>query len=127
MFAVFGILMSSDEPPNALIVSLSLANISLSVATTVFCTLLIAYRIWTVSRTPGGSVRSHRSAHFALRILIESGAVYSVTALIFIPMDALAPKHIITQTYYLYAGEIFAFMAVSTRRWFFADSHFNRS
>jgi hypothetical protein len=59
---------------------------------------------------PGAS----QQTRIALEIIVESAVLYSVAALIYIPMDAAAiDLNSAAWTYFVYAQLFYAFMAVS--------------
>ncbi|KAK0219191.1 hypothetical protein IW262DRAFT_1084699 [Armillaria fumosa] len=60
--------------------------ISFLMATTIFCTLLIIYRIVTVSHGPGGmGIRLYRGV---IEIIVESALIYSVSLLVYVILVA---------------------------------------
>jgi hypothetical protein len=83
-----------------------MTNYTLSVATTVVSTLIIVFRIVQVSRFPG----TQRTLHKAMEIIIESAALYSISALVYIPMIARTDPNFLV--YLEYADVFFANMAV---------------
>jgi hypothetical protein len=85
----------------------ALSSYSLSVATTVVSTVLIAIRILRVSRRQGAS----RQPQIAMEIIIESAVLYSISALAYTSMlSPFAPS----ATYELYGQLFFAYMAVES-------------
>jgi hypothetical protein len=93
----------SDELVNAVTIS----SYSLSVATTVLSTVIIVTRIMIVSRMPGASRQPQLG--IAVEIIVESAALYSISAIVYTPMIADS-----TLTYNLYGDLFFAHMAVES-------------
>jgi hypothetical protein len=85
--------------------AVQLSSYSLSVATTVLSTIIIAIRILIVSRMPGAS----RQPRLAMVIIVESAALYSISAIVYTSM--IVPSAV---TYNLYAELFFAYMAVES-------------
>jgi len=81
---------TSPSPPAA-IVPLGLAGYVLPLATNVIVTALIVYRIWFSSRVVKESpvVIGQGASHRAMMLIIESGALYLVTQLIFVVLFAM--------------------------------------
>lgn len=76
----------------AAIVPLGTAGYALPLCTNVLVTALIVGRIWYASRSASAHIASgQRTSRHAMNILIESGALYLVTQLIFVVLFAL--KH----------------------------------
>jgi hypothetical protein len=69
---------------------------------------MIAVRILMVSRMPGAS----RQSRVAMEIIIESAALYSISALVYTPM--LSSFNAPNATYYLYSELFFSYMAVES-------------
>jgi hypothetical protein len=89
--------------------ALDVGNVVLSVVTTVLCTIFIVIRISIVTRMEGATGRLSQ----AMNIIVESAALYSVAALVYLPVDVLSNKNsLIPLTYISYVSLIFAFMAV---------------
>ncbi|SJL14828.1 uncharacterized protein ARMOST_18299 [Armillaria ostoyae] len=66
----------------------SILYISFTMATTIFCTLLIVYRIVTVSHGPGGmGIRLYRGV---IEIIVESALIYCVALLVYVVLVARA-------------------------------------
>jgi hypothetical protein len=89
----------SDE----IFVALNITNVSLSVATTLLCSLIIVVRIFLVSRMPGTTHQPIKAAE----IVIESAAFYSITALIWIALPYAS-----TLTYNLYVDVFYTIATV---------------
>jgi hypothetical protein len=68
----------SDNLVNAMIIS----SFVLSVITTILSSVIIVIRILMVSRMPGAS----RQPRIAMEIIVESAALYSISALVYTPM-----------------------------------------
>ena len=100
----------SDKLPGAVLIS----SYSLSVATTILSTVIIAIRILTVSRMPGVS----RQPSTAMEVVVESAALYSISALVYTPMLIhLSLSHLPlapTATYFEYADIFFTYMTVES-------------
>jgi hypothetical protein len=81
--------------------------IALSVGTTTVSTIIIVTRILLVSRMPGAS----KQPHLAVEIIIESAALYSISALIYVSLIPVSvPKNVTLLPY----GEVFfTYLAVS--------------
>ncbi|KAK0500970.1 hypothetical protein EDD18DRAFT_786092 [Armillaria luteobubalina] len=58
---------------------------SFSLATTLWCTLLIIYRVWTVGRTNEKGLGAYRHV---VEVLIESSALYSASLILFVAFFA---------------------------------------
>ncbi|KAK0479763.1 hypothetical protein IW261DRAFT_152024 [Armillaria novae-zelandiae] len=58
---------------------------SFSLATTLWCTLLIIYRVWTVGRTNERGLGAYRHV---VEVLIESSALYSASLILFVAFFA---------------------------------------
>jgi hypothetical protein len=91
---IFGLDVSPRFFPDSVVVPLYLTSYSLSVATTVLCTLLIIVRIFLATRlsktVPKTSLKLQSGAFHrpstVIEVIVESAALYSISALIFIPM-----------------------------------------
>ncbi len=57
-------------------------------ATTLWCTLLIIFRIVTVAQAAGEVGRGLRAYHHTIEILIESSALYSIILIIYLALNA---------------------------------------
>jgi hypothetical protein len=101
--------------PASIYNTVELSAITLSVVTTVLSTVIIAIRILMVSRMPGAS----HKLWIAMEIMIESALLYSISALVLIPMGALLAGTESVVTYYEYAQVVFIYMAVESRYSFF--------
>ncbi|KAK0204438.1 hypothetical protein DFS33DRAFT_656289 [Desarmillaria ectypa] len=55
-----------------------------SLATTLMCTMLIIYRLWTVGRTTSPISQGFKTYKSVIEILIQSAALYSVTMILFL-------------------------------------------
>jgi hypothetical protein len=116
---IFGLDVSPRFFPDSVVVPLYLISYCLSVATTVLCTLLIIARIFLVTRlsktVPKPSLKlqsgAFRRSSTVIEVIVESAALYSISALIFIPM--IGPQNEKAVTYVQYAELFFADMAVS--------------
>ena len=95
--------------PYSIFNPVQIGSYSLSVATTTLSTVIIVIRILMVSRMPGAS----RQPRVAMEIVVESAALYSISALVFTPMSTSAANGP-TATYGLYAESFFAYMAVAS-------------
>jgi len=82
-----GILYSFDKVvPQADIFVVQLGHwitsfFSMTFATNVICTALVAYRVWSLNRTRKHMSFRHRALRPALVLIVESGAMYSATLL----------------------------------------------
>jgi hypothetical protein len=96
--------------PDSITIPVLISAYSLSVSATVLSTLIIVIRIVMVSRTPGAS----KEHHTAVAIVVESAALYSASALVYIPMVLHLSSIQSTEgeTYYLYGQLFFTHMAV---------------
>jgi hypothetical protein len=99
-------ILSPHNYPITISVDISVSIYSLSVATTVLCTIIIVSRIIKVWQIPG----TKRKARAGVEIIVESAALYSVSALVYIPM--IGPGNQKVGTYIQYADVFFATMAV---------------
>ncbi|KAG0700287.1 hypothetical protein DFH29DRAFT_933016 [Suillus ampliporus] len=81
---------TSPSPPAA-IVPLGLAGYIMPLATNVIVTTLIVYRIWFSSRVVRESPVhiGQGASHHAMMLIIESGALYLVTQLVFVVLFAM--------------------------------------
>ncbi len=59
--------------------------VSFSLATTLWCALLIIYRVWTVGRTNEQGLGAYRHV---VEVLIESSALYSASLILFVAFFA---------------------------------------
>lgn len=59
--------------------------LSFIMATTILCTLLITYRIVTVTRGGMGSIQSYRGV---IEIIVESALIHSITLLVYVILIA---------------------------------------
>jgi hypothetical protein len=84
--------------------ALNITNISLSVATTILCSLIIVTRIFLISRMPGTTRQPTKAAE----IVIESATFYSIIALMWIALDSGLP----TATYSLYVDVFYTIALV---------------
>jgi hypothetical protein len=108
-------LVSPSFFATSITVPLNLSNVALSVSTTLVATLLIAIRIFSVSRVPGASRRSL----VGLEIIVESAALYSIAGLLYIAFVAgIVEERIAASLGINYAEVVFAYMAVSFQRFF---------
>jgi hypothetical protein len=82
----------------------------LSVITTILSTVIIVIRILMVSLMPGAS----RQPQVALEIIVESAALYSISALVYTLMIFPGSIGVTTATYVYYAEVFFAYMAVES-------------
>ncbi|KAK0448487.1 uncharacterized protein EV420DRAFT_1711847 [Desarmillaria tabescens] len=64
---------------------LQILYISFSLATTLFCTLLIIYRIWRVGQINNGGLRVY--GHM-IEVLVESAALFSISLILYVVLDA---------------------------------------
>ena len=95
--------------PYKLVSAVAISSYTLSVVTTILSTMIIVIQILMVSRMPGVIHQSR----IAIEIVVESAALYSISALIFTPMIADVSLNTPVMTYYLYADVFFGYMAVS--------------
>ena len=105
---MFAFDISPQFIPDSIVIPVQIGSYSLSVATTALSTVIIVTRILMVTRMPGAS----RQPQIAMEIIVESAALYSISALVFTPMTASFNGP--TATYYLYAESFFAYMAVAS-------------
>jgi hypothetical protein len=124
MFSALGITMfaldiTPQVLPNNLYNTVAISSFSLSVVTTVLSTVIIVIRILMVSRMPGAS----HQPRIALEIVVESAALYFISALVFTPMVSSfdAPSG----TYHIYPELFFAYMAVEYHPSYFPFSSIN--
>jgi hypothetical protein len=106
---LFGSDLSPIFFPSEIVNPLYISSYALPVAATVLSTLLIVWQILIVLRMPGAS---HRPLT-ALEIVVESAALYSVSALVLLALVVCSDSDTYYQTVYLYAHEFFIYMAVS--------------
>ncbi len=71
--------------PSELDVSLLMIYISCILATTLWCTILIVIRILTAIRAANGRLGDY---HHIIEVLVESSALYSVSLIIYIALEA---------------------------------------
>ena len=93
-----------DKLANAVVIS----SYTLSVVATILSTMIIVIQILMVSHMPGVIHQSRT----AIEIVVESAALYSISALVFTPM--IASSATASATYVLYADTFFAYMAVES-------------
>jgi hypothetical protein len=91
--------------PTQIAAGVEISWIALSVGTTTVSTIIIVTCIVLVPRMPGAS----KQLHLAAEIIIESAALYSISALIYVSF-ILVP---VTSTLPLYGEIFFAHLAVS--------------
>jgi hypothetical protein len=108
----FGFAFVPQGTPVNIFNGVELSSLSLSVVTTVLSTVIISIRILMVSRMPGAS----RKLWITLEIIVESALLYSISALVLIPMIALLASSDSAVTYYGYAQLFFTYMAVESHR-----------
>ena len=78
---------------------------------TVSSTVIIVLRILMVSRMPGASHRPH----IAMEIIVESAVLYSISALVLVPMLIPSSSHTAASlTFYRYVDTFFLYMAVES-------------
>jgi hypothetical protein len=104
----FGMAVSPVFFPANIYYGMLITTYSLSVATTVLSTLIIVLRILMIWRMPGAS-RQPRIG-LALEIIVESAALYSISALVYIPMLGFLER-MSAVTYYHYPQIFFDYMA----------------
>jgi hypothetical protein len=92
--------------PDSVFVPIELSNISLSVASTVMSTSIIALRIIRVSAMSGTTSRPR----IVVKVIVESATLYAVSAMVYIFITAFPRDDI--SAYGNYAEFIFANMAV---------------
>ncbi len=66
-------------------VSLQVVYISCILATTLWCTVLIVFRVLTIIRRTNGRLGDYRHV---IEVLVESSALHSVTLIIYIALEA---------------------------------------
>jgi hypothetical protein len=93
-----------------LVIAVLLSSDILSVITTISSTVIIVIRILMVSRMPGAS----RQPQIAMEIIVESAALYSISALVYTPMIFDESMNATNETYVYYAEVFFAYMAVES-------------
>jgi hypothetical protein len=99
-------------PPSGIIPALGITNVTLSVATTILCTLIISAKIMLNSKMLLESTSGRNSdANFIVKIIVESAALYSISSLAYIPLITLSSVE--ASTYALYVDLFFGNMAVS--------------
>ena len=111
---MFGFDVTSQSIPDNLGEAVLISSFTLSVVTTILSTVIITIRILSVSRMPGVS----RQPSIAMEVVVESAALYSISALVYTPMLIhlsssqlpLAP----TATYFEYADIFFTYMTVES-------------
>jgi hypothetical protein len=108
----FGFAFVPQGTPSNIYNAVELSSLSLSVVTTVLSTVIISIRILIVSRMPGAS----RKLWITMEIIVESALLYSISALVVIPMGALLANSESAGTYYGYAQTFFTYMAVESHR-----------
>jgi hypothetical protein len=96
----------SDDLVSAVLIS----SYILSVITTILSTVIIVIQILMVSRMPGAS----HQPQIAMEIIVESAALYSISALVYTPMIFDGSIGEATGTYVYYAEVFFAYMAVES-------------
>jgi hypothetical protein len=114
----FGLVVSPDARSKVTAEQLdawSIANTSLSVATTVMATLIIIIHILRVTRLPGAQLSSS-----AVEIVVESAALYAVSSLVFLGLAV--PTSTTTDVRFFYAQVFFSTMAVCCTLLFFHHS-----
>jgi hypothetical protein len=107
---LFGLAVTPQGIPNNIVNAVASSSYSASVATTALSTVIIAIRILMVSRMPGAS----RQPRIAMEIIVESAALYSISALVYTLMLANLSLNISVGTYIDYADMLFAYMAVES-------------
>jgi hypothetical protein len=105
---VFGFNVTPAVIQNNTFEGVTITSYALSVVTTVLSTVIIVIRILKVSRLPGATHQSR----MAVEIIIESAALYSISALVYVPM--LSPLIPSATVYYKYGEIFFAYMAVES-------------
>jgi hypothetical protein len=112
--AWLGISISPHSFTAVTVEGLSVANKALSVSTVILTSLLIATRIINVSHNSKGALltQGQPSLRTVVEIIIESAAVYSIAALVFVIGDALATVQLSAVLWVEYASIIFQNMAV---------------
>jgi hypothetical protein len=105
---MFGFEVTPQVIPAGIYDPVLISSYSLSVAATLLSTMIIVVRILLVARMPGAS----RQPWIIMEIIVESAALYSISALVYTPMLADLSLTASLQTYYLYADIFFAYMAV---------------
>ena len=109
-------------PPPAL-VPLGIASYVLPLGTNVMATGLIVYKLWSMMRNnaalSGGSApvfsRGYDAVRSAVGIVVESGALYLVTQLIFVVLYSIQHPAIAIQT--VIAVQIYVSVCLYHRRW----------
>jgi hypothetical protein len=119
---MFALEVTPQVLPNNLYNAVTISSFSLSVVTTVLSTVIIVIRILMVARMPGAS----HQPRIILEIVVESAALYSISALAFTPTIALfdAPTSR-SGTYHLYPELFFAYMAVEYHPSYFPFTSIN--
>jgi hypothetical protein len=121
---LFGLSLTPQYIPNSIFDPVLLSSYSLSIATTVVSTVIIVIQILMVSRMPGSSCQLTS----AMEIIVESAALYSISALVYTPIVAqlsAATAHV--AMYQLYADIFFAYMAIESSFLSFPSSSPNSS
>ena len=104
----FALAIAPQVLPSNLSNALVIASYTLSVVTTVLSTVIIVIQILRVTRMPGAS----HQPRIAMEIIVESAALYSISALVFTPM--ITSFNGPSETYILYPELFFAYMAVTS-------------
>jgi phosphatidylserine synthase len=107
---MFAFDVTLPAPSDSVYIAVERGTYSLSVATTVLSTIIIAIRILMVSRIPGGN----RQRSIAVEIIVESAVRYSISAVVYTSMIPPISWTGSSATHYLYAGVFFRHMAVES-------------
>ncbi|OCH86296.1 hypothetical protein OBBRIDRAFT_797345, partial [Obba rivulosa] len=83
---IFVVRSASIDPTNGVntssLMPLTTSILSLTVALNVLCTSMITLRIWTISRSVRTYIQGHNTLSYVMRILIQSGVVYTAMAIV---------------------------------------------
>jgi hypothetical protein len=120
---LFGLDITPQFIPDNITNAVELSSYALSVATTVVSTGVIAIRILMVSRMPGTT----HQPQIALEIIVESAALYTISALVYTSMVFDVSPTALVVTYLNYADIFFAYMAVECHLRFLSASLNSRS
>lgn len=87
MFKIIGTCELYNDAVNYYALGFTLYS-SFVLATTLWCTLLIIYRIASVAAGRGGGLRAY---HNVIEVLVESSALYSVFLILYVVFNAQDP------------------------------------
>ena len=105
---VFGLAVTPQIIPDNLGNAVIISSYTLSFVTTVLSTVIIVIQLLMDPRMPGAS----HQPRIAMEIVVESAALYSISALVFTPM--ITSSNGLIATYSLYPDLFFAYMAVAS-------------